>query len=102
MARWLWEGSEEDIWTRVTETAGADISGIGVQLQFRPDHVTPLVDDLDWVNPTTLERSSTLVRASKLIVGAKVNGKETKYRVWVKVDDGTEEYVLLAGFFTVR
>jgi hypothetical protein len=102
VTKWLWEGSEEDIWTRIMEQNGEDITSTVITLQFRPDHVTPTADDPDWFVPSTIERYGSLVRTSKHIVGAKVGGKETKYRVWVKVTDGPANYVLLAGFFTVR
>lgn len=102
MARWLWEGSEEEIWTRISESTGIDLVDVSVQLQFRPDHVNPTADDPGWLTPDSTEKNGSLIRVARLITGAKVGGKTTKYRVWMRVDDSDEVYVLLAGFFTVR
>lgn len=102
MARWMYEGSIEDVWVRITEKLGQDLTSTSILLQSRADRVVPEPDDPAWATPSDTVRAGSQVRAAQLVTGVKINGKSTKYWVWVKLLDNPEEYICKAGYFTVR
>lgn len=102
MTRFMYEGNVEDVWARVTETTGKDLSTSEFFIQIRPNRTRPTPDDPDWVQPDDIETvADSIKRVGQLVTGTKINSAVTKWWVWVKVVDNPETLVLKAGFFTV-
>lgn len=101
MARWLEEGSKENVWSRITEKNGQSLDDTIVYVQYRLDRLRPLTDDPGWVAPDDVDNLGSVKRVAQLVTAQRVNNKQTKYWIWVKVIDTPEEFILRGGYFTV-